>query len=363
MHKKRKKLISPFAVLSVFLFIIIGIIYVVTDLSADFADLINGSFSQSFRRIMSGFGDLFPFSLFEILIILLPLIIFFVIRKAIKHFSSREGRVRFIVNLFAFVLLIYSGHILALGIAHNTTTLSRKMGLEDVSVTAENLSEALIDLTNEINYLAPIVPRDESGVFESGYSYSQLSEKICNSYSSFADEYDLPKSYDSIAKGVTFGSAMSYLGITGIYTYVTGEANVNTSYPDHVTIFTTAHEMSHQRGILRENEANFAAYIVTATSDDICLKYSAAMNMYSYIASALYKADKEAYFEIRASLCEQANTDYKASSAVSEKYGDTIIEEISDWINDLYLESSGSGGIVSYGRVVELLIAYREAEK
>ena len=363
MRKERKELISPFAVLSVFVFIIIGIMYVITDLSADFADRVNGSISQGFRRIMAGFGDIFPFSLFEILVICSPLIIFFVVRQGIKRFNNREGRVRFIINLLAVVLLIYSGHILALGIAHNATALSKKMELDDVDVTAENLSEALLDLTDEINYLAPLVPRNEKGVFESGYSYATLSEKICKSYSVFSERYNLPRNYNSIAKGVTFGPAMSYLGITGIYTYVTGEANVNNTYPDYVTIFTTAHEMSHQRGILRENEANFAAYIVTASSDDICLNYSAAMYMYSYISSALYKADKDAYFEIRAGLCDEASADYKASSEVSEKYGDTIIEEISDWINDFYLQSSGSGGIVSYGRVVELLIAYRESEK
>jgi hypothetical protein len=49
--------------------------------------------------------------------------------------------------------------------------------------------------------------------------------------------------------------------------------------------------------------------------------------------------------------------------AVAEKYGDTFIEDISDWINDLYLESSGSGGIVSYSRVVHLVLAYNEKNK
>ena len=58
-----------------------------------------------------------------------------------------------------------------------------------------------------------------------------------------------------------------------------------------------------------------------------------------------------------------AKVDIKTSSAVTEKYSDTIFEDISEWINDLYLESSGSGGIVSYSRVVELVLAYRYTER
>ena len=121
--------------------------------------------------------------------------------------------------------------------------------------------------------------------------------------------------------------------------------------------------MAHQRGILRENEANFIAYILLSNSDDPTLRYSAALNMYSYFASALYRTDKDAYYEIVATLSDSVKADIRSANAVSEKYGDTIIEDISEWINDFYLESSGSGGIVSYSRVVELVLAYRYTEK
>lgn len=359
MSKKRKRIISSFAVLSVVVFIIVGILYFVSDLSQSFADLLNATISQSFRRVMASFGDLFPFSLFEIIIACLPIILFLVIYKAVRVFSDSRLRIRFIINFAAAILLIYSGHLLALGIAHNTATLDSKMGLSETTVTEENLTETLIYLVDELNSLSDEVKRDENGIFTHGYSYAELSKKISASYSEFADIYGLPAGYESNAKGVRAGFVMSYLGITGIYTYPTGEANVNTSYPDYVTLFTTAHEMSHQRGILRENEANFVAYILLSASDDPAFRYSAALNMYSYFASALYKTNKDAYYETVATLAETAKTDIRAANEVSQKYGDTIIEDISEWINDFYLESSGNGGIVSYSRVVELVLAYR----
>jgi len=362
--KDRKKLISPFAVLSVLLFIIIGAVYFATDLSAAFADRVNSTVSRAFRIFMAGIGDIFPFSLIELLILCLPIILFFVIRKAIRVFADREGRVRFIINIAAFVLLIYSGHLLALGIAHNTSPISEKMGLCETEVTKENLSETLVSLRDEINLIAEDMPRDESGLFDPGYSYDEISALVCDSYDALAEEYGLDRGFASRAKGVRFSFAMSYLGITGIYTYPTGEANVNTQYPAYVTIFTTAHEMSHQRGILRENEANFVAYLITTASGDDCLRYSGLLNMYGYFSSALYKTDKEAYYAINGELSPLARTDIRAANAVTEKYGDTIIEDISEWINNLYLNSSGTpDGTVSYSRVVHLVLAYENARK
>ena len=81
------------------------------------------------------------------------------------------------------------------------------------------------------------------------------------------------------------------------------------------------------------------------------------------IFTALYRTDKELYYEINSELSPLARVDISAANKVTEKYGDTIIEDISEWINDFYLESSGSGGIVSYSRVVELVLAYYNTEK
>lgn len=356
---KRSKIISPFSIFSIIVFAIVCIIHIATESSFAFADFINGSISQGFRRVMSLIGETVQFSVFELLIACLPIILFFVIRSALKAFSDPQKRWRFVINLLSVVLLIYSGHLLALGIGHNTTPVSNKMGLTEVEVSEERLTETLISLRDEINSLSDDVFRDENGVFTHGYSYKELSKKYSDAYIKLAKAYNLPYGYYTTAKGVKASFVMSYLGISGIYTYPTGEANINTNYPDYVTAFTTAHEMSHQRGFMRENEANFIAYILISTSDDPALRYSGALNMYSYFASALYSTNKDAYFAIVADLSDSAKADIRAANAVNEKYGDTIISDISDFINDLYLTSSGSGGIVSYSRVVQLVLAYR----
>ena len=355
--KEKNRVLSPFAFLSIVIFIPTVTVYLLCCSSVIIADFFNSTLCHEFRKIMASFGDLFPFSLIEFIVIALPLILAGVIYLASRAFSRGRG-LRFIINLFAVVLLIYSGHLIALGIGYKTTPISQRMELTDTEVNEDSLARVMTLLRDEINELSPLVPRDDAGVFTSGYDFDGISEKLCEAYAKFYEQYGFPKSFNSRVKGVYHGNLMSYLEITGIYTYVTGEANVNTAFPDYDTIFTSAHEMSHQRGILRENEANFAAYVVCSLSDDVNLRYSAALTMYEYVSSALYRTDPDRYKEIAANLSEGAVTDMRASYAVVEKYSDTFIGRLSNRVNDIFLKSNGTEGVVTYSRVVELVVAY-----
>ena len=357
MPKEKNGHISPFASLSIAVFAAVFPLYLLSCASVSVADFLNDTLCFEFRKIMASFGDLFPFSLIEVIVLSLPMTVALVIWLSVRAFSRGRG-LRFLINIAAALLLIYSGHLVALGIAYKTTPISEKMNVTEVEITEDNLAEIMISLRDEINELSPLVARDEKGVFTSEYSFPVLSEKICSAYAAFYEKYGFPRPFSSNVKGVYHGSLMSYLEITGIYTYVTGEANVNTAFPSYDVIFTSAHEMSHQRGVLRENEASFAAYVVCAESDDVALRYSAALSIYEYISSALYRTNYERYREIALELCDGAWADMAASRAVSQKYSDTVIGRLSNKVNDIFLKSNGTAGVVTYGRVVELVVAY-----
>lgn len=363
MKKEKIKIFSNFSIVSITVFLLVLTIYLVSTQTYQGADFVNEGLSHLLRGLLADATGIFDFSIFEILIILSPVLVGFVIFLAVKSIKGRDSAMRFILNIVSVVLIFLSSHILALGVGYKTTPIADRMELVEVTVDEQRLYEVASMLRDEINDYAEVVNRNSDGVFESGYTYSQIGDLINASYGDLTKIYDVPPTHNGKAKPIKNGWAMSYLGITGIYTGLTGEANVNTSYPEYVTIFTAAHEMCHQRGILRENEANFVAYLVTSTSDDVSLRYSGALNMFSYITSALYKTDKEGYYELWNSLSDEAKADYRASSEVSKKYGDTVFEKISEWVNNLYLQGSGDQGTVSYSKVVELALAYYEAKK
>lgn len=357
--KKRK--IPWLFIISLFVFLTVMILLFAAKSSQEAADFINGTVSSAYRRIMAAFGNLFPFSLFEAVIALLIPAFILVIILSLRSFKRGRGK-RFILTLLSVIMLIYSGHTLALGIAYYTTPLAARLGIREVEICEENLTRTLVSLRDEVNGLSERVEYTERGYSDANLSLDEISEKICSSYEKLSLSYPFIPAFESRAKGVRFSGVMSYLGITGIYTFYTGEANVNTLYPDYDLVFTAAHELSHQRGILRENEANFMAYLVCSSSEDNYLKYSAALSMYGYVGSALYRTNPERYAEVNASLCDGARADMRASNAVYKEYSGTIFEDVSSFVNDLFLKSNGTEGVVSYGMVVKLAVAYHEAK-
>ena len=353
---------SLFSIISVCVTLLCALLVILSRASVEVADFLNSTVCFWIRRALALVSDIFPFSIFALLVILSPIAVCAVVYFGIKAVKCGKG-VRYLVNFIAALLLVYGGNLLCLGISYNTTTVDREMDIPIVEVNADNLASAMIALRDEVNSLVPYI-NYEGGVSSPGYTMDEISEKICESYSEFSKEYGFVPDFNSRAKNVGVVShLMSYLGITGIYTYFTGEANVNTCYPMYDTVFTAAHELSHQRGVLRENEANFMAYLICSRSDDVYLRYSAALNLYSYVASALYRTDRDRYYEIVKELCDEASGDIYASNAVSKKYGDTILRDISDFVNDLFLKSHGTDGVVTYGRVVTLGVSYFEMKK
>lgn len=361
--RKEKKKVSRFFIISLCIFIPSFLVLLLSKASSTIADALNETVCYIYRLVMAKLSDVFSFSLFEVVIISLPIIIAVIIILAVRRFRSGEGRVRFILNFIGLILIIYSAYILGLGIGYSTSPVSDKMGFSEVKVTKEKLADAMIYLRDEVNSLSEEISAAEDGTSDPECSFYEISERICASYDEFYNKYGFAKSFTSHAKGVHFSTVLSYLGLGGIYTFYTGEANVNIDYPMYDVTFTAAHELSHQRGVMRENEANFMAYLILSESEDVYLRYSGALNMYQYIASALYRTDKELYYEIVSGLCDMSKTDIRVSNAITQKYGDTFIADISEFINDLYLKSNGTEGVVSYGRVVTLAVSYLESKK
>jgi hypothetical protein len=114
--------------------------------------------------------------------------------------------------------------------------------------------------------------------------------------------------------------------------------------------------------VAREDEANFVAYLVCIESDDAYIRYCAYLNLYEYVANALYKASPELYAEVQTSLDMRVRYEMNAFSEFFEKYRDSVASDISGVVNDTYLTIQGTPGTASYGMVVDLAVAYYRAK-
>ena len=191
------------------------------------------------------------------------------------------------------------------------------------------------------------------------YSLDELNTKLNHAYLSSAEKYPFVQKMASNVKEVALSELMSYTHITGVYTYFTGEANINCVFPDYTIPFTMAHEMAHQRGIAREEEANFVAFLVCLESDDPYILYSAYLNMYEYVANDLYRADKELYSTVVSKKSARISAEQTAYSEFFAKYRDSVASNVASTVNDAYLKEQGqTAGAKSYGLVVDLAVAH-----
>ncbi len=156
---------------------------------------------------------------------------------------------------------------------------------------------------------------------------------------------------------VLFSEALSYLDIAGIYFPFTVESNINVDGPFFTIPATMGHELAHQCGFMREDEANFIGYLACKGADDPLTRYSGYSLAYDYAIGALIRADREAAAAVNDMLSEEVQADRRARSEYLKQF-EGPVAEASNAANNAYLKANRQqDGTRSYGRMVDLLLA------
>ncbi|MBQ3956658.1 MAG: DUF3810 domain-containing protein [Clostridia bacterium] len=326
--------------------------------SPSFADAFNTRVSSHIRVFLALLTGWIPFSLAEFVVLGSPVIAVVVIVIAVRK-GGRSGRyfVRTIVGLLSCAALIYAMFVFAFGAGYRTTSIDKKLGLDREKVTVEELAGTARIVVGKLNELADevMILYDDGSVRP--YSHKETVRLCLDSYASLTDRWDFLSKLDAPVKELVSSPLMTYTHISGMYTFFTGEANLNTNYPYFVNVYTTAHEMAHQRGIARENEANFMAFLVCINSPDPYMKYAGYLNLYEYLISAL-GSEKELRDEISSELDVRVRYDLYCYSQFFDKYRENTAATVSNTVNNTYLVLQGTEGAKSYGLVVDLAVAY-----
>ena len=341
-----------------------GVLYIIFLNVPTFSDWFNKYISPIIRGALSYLTTWIPFSLAEMLIILIPVIVVVIVGIGIKKYSNSWRNVGvFCIIMVSIASYVFSTYTLGFVPAYHGSTLDKKMNLDKQKVSAEELYETAAILSAELEKEAEYVIFNGEGFSVMPYGYGELNDKLMDAYEKACEKYDFISRLHSNIKEVMLSEPMTYTHISGVYTFFTGEANLNVNFPDYVLPYTAAHEFAHQRGIAREDEANFVAFLVCMESDDHYIRYSAYLNVYEYVANALYSADKNSYSYVYQTLPYGVKTDMAAYSKFFKKYQKTVISEVSGAVNDTFLNINGvEEGSKSYGMVVDLAVAYYKDE-
>ena len=216
---------------------------------------------------------------------------------------------------------------------------------------ADDMGEARASVGEDVDLYAP-----DPGEFD---FYAQASVEAIQV---LAERYPvLERPLYSVPKPVLASGLMSDAGIGGVFFPFTMESNVNTMIPFFTTPSTMVHELAHQCGFMREDEANFISYLACKQSDDPLMRYSGLLLAYDHSMSVLRGVDPEAASRIREGLPQAVQRDLAQRERFWAEH-EGVITDISRSANDLYLKANRqTDGIQSYGRMVDLLLAERRA--
>lgn len=361
--KKWHEYAPIFTIVTTLLFPIVLLCHILSIAFTPFANFINRYPAAAVRFLLAKLSGIFPFSLAEILLLLLiPAAIVmtvFAIRLCQKE-DPKPSRY-YLSTLVGIIFLLYAGYVFTLGTSYFTTTLDKELSLDKKGVSAEALYKTAEQVVNEMNPLLDEITFDEKGMSVMPYTRRELNEKLNDAYKTVTERYPFISTLRSNVKGILLSEPLTYTHLSGIYTYFTGEANVNVNFPESVTAFTMAHEMAHQRGIGREDEANFVAFLVCMASDDAYIRYSGYYEMFKYLVNALYEADTELFNKAYKIADERLKKEIYAFNDFYDKYQDNAAADVTGSLNDAYQQMQGiEAGIKSYGLVVDLAVAYRE---
>lgn len=335
------------------------LIYIIACINADFADFFNVRIGSITRVIFAKISNIVPFSLAELIILTVPVSLFLLLWYFLKFRCKtlRSSAVSCLCVLSVAGLLL-SSFIINFGTGYRGNTLDKKLGIDREKISAEELYDSTVYLVEKVNEKKRLVNYGDDGFSIMPYSFDTMNEKLLDAYASFSEKHSFINSYSTLLKPIASSEAMSYTHITGVYTFFTGEANVNVNFPTYSMLYTAAHELAHQRGIAREDEANMIAFLVLLESDDPYIEYCAYLNMYEYVSSALYRADKELYRDAVSGLDAAVRKEQIAFNKFFDKYENSQASVVTGAINDAYLQTQGTEGKKSYGMVVDLTVAY-----
>ena len=351
----------PIACITIFVLTAISfVLYITFRVNVNFADTFNRTVSPIGRMVMAKLTGWLPFSFAEMLLLIAPVILVTaIVIGAKRHCQTSRRMWIYVACIFSVVCMVFNLFVWNFAPGYNALPLDQKLELERKPVSAEELYATSDILLEELKKLEGDILFMETGASRMPYSYDEMNTLLMQAYDKTTQKYDFIDDFHSRVKPVMLSEPMSYTHITGVYTFFTGEANININFPDYTIPFTAAHELAHQRGIAREDEANFVAFLVCMESDDAYIRYSGALNLYEYVVSALYSADKDLYKE---SYLKQPKTILNERIAYSEffdKYRENTVADISEATNNAYLQSQGAPqGTRSYGMVVDLAVAY-----
>lgn len=312
------------------------------------------------EQALGRFWSFLPFSAAEVLAVLFLFGCIAWLGRAIVLVVREKKLLPFLRRFLALGIVwlwLWAGLCWLWNAAYYIPSFAQREGLETAPYSIEELAEVTEYFAQQAAALAPHIPRDAEGHFAA--DLSNCFDQGPSIYQTIGQEFPSLNIKSVKAKPLFFSRLQSILGFTGIYFPFTGEANVNVDAPACLVPSTISHEMSHQRMVSSELEANFVGIAACTTCDDVVFQYSGYLMGLIHLCNALYPVSPETWHDItKQTFNRELSIDWEDNNNYWTAL-ESPAEDVAGDVYDSFLKSNDQElGIRSYGACVDLLVSY-----
>lgn len=301
-----------------------------------------------------------PFSVGDVLYVLAFVWLVRKTRKALLLLKRRQAKAHLSWTLlrkyFKLVLCVYLFFSAFWGLNYDRRGIEGQMGLKPDTYTADDLLALTAVLQQRLNACAERI--DSVGRLrynQSGFLFSKAVEAYGE-----AEKHHPFLAYSSTSvKASLFTPVAHWFGFTGYYNPFSGEAQLKTSIPVFLKPFVVAHEIAHQLGYAKENEASFVAYLTCKHSADPFFLYSVYFEMYrDALLACILTVTEEQLAPFRQNLHPRVKQDQHDLRLYLLR-NKNFIEPFVSGAYDKYLKLNNQPkGKATYNEVIAYLVAY-----
>lgn len=300
-----------------------------------------------------------PFSIGDLFYAFLCIVIIYKVFKFFRLlFKKQLNRRYFVVALqqgIFILLFLYVFFNLLWGLNYNRRGIAYQLHLDVKPYTQADLDTLTGIMQSRVNYYAGFVTEAQRDSFD---KKSRLFKGAVEAYDAAAKQYPFMAYRSKSIKPSLFSYLGNYLGFQGYYNPFSGEGQVNTTVPRFLEPFVTTHEMAHQLGYGKENEANFVGFLACRAYPSNAFRYSVYLDMYNYSLTEMIKRDTTIARAYQQNAHPQVIKDQKEFRDFYRRYKNPV-EPLIMWGYGQFLKANNQpGGKATYNEVVAWLIAY-----
>ncbi len=274
------------------------------------------------------------------------------VKRQVKEYLSWVLLRKF-VRLVLWIYLVFN---IFWGLNYNRQGIAQQLSLDVKRYDKKELFQLTWILQQRLNQYAALVDTVKRSGWQENTKLFRQGKK---DFDLAARSYPFLDYHKPAIKPSLFSAVGHYFGFSGYFNPFSGEAQLNMAEPVYVKPFVLNHEIAHQLGYGKENEASFVSFLAAKHSDQVDFRYSLYYELYyNAFSEVVMTRDTMAIRQFRDLLHPRAKRDRADEIRFRSKRKNRMQPYVSDFYDSYLKMNNQPGGLTTYNEVTSWLIAF-----